>query len=90
MFPAKQQGTSVVYTCKFEKEIKEKFRENYKIQKEFLNILKKRELISKIMGEPVRDYLIRDYIKREYHPEIIENINRIWNGRKVTKQMEEK
>lgn len=90
MFPAKQQGTSIKNTCKFEKEIKERFKDDYKLQKEFFSILRKRELIGEIMGEPVRDYLIRDYIKREYHPEIIENINLIWNGLPITKDMEEK
>jgi len=90
MFPAKKQGTGIKNTCKFEKEIKKRFQDDYKLQKEFLNILRKRELIGKIMGEPVRDYLIRDYVERKYHPEVIKNINRIWNGRKITKQMEEK
>ncbi len=87
MFPAEQQGTSINNTCKFEKEIKERFKElNIKIQKAFLNIIAKRKLVLEITGEP----LIRDYIKKEYHPEIIENVNRIWNGRKVTMQMKEK
>lgn len=88
--PANKQGVSTTDAYKIEQEIKERFKNDYKLQKEFLNILKKRELIKEIMGEPVGDYVIRDYIKKEYHPEIIENINLIWSKLPITENMEEK
>ena len=88
MYPAeKKQGISTNDTYKIEKEktenkIKGNFKRNYEIQEGFLKILEK--------GEYIKGKKIGIYIKREYHPEIIQNLMRIWRGEKVTKNMKEK